>query len=140
MKDIQYIKKISQKGYDLKIMCAVYGSVLHDEMYIYMPKNVAFETLPDALRSRFGKPRKAMEILLVPGKNLANVSVDKILEAFKKQGFYLQLPPAKKENWLEEFRSAQSLPDQDDGGAISVDTAREDSNDTKPAGNGPVVD
>lgn len=107
--------------YDVKTMCAVYGSVRHDEMYIYMPKNIAFDTLPEALRSRFGKPRKAMEILLIPGKTLARVSADKILEDFARQGFYLQLPPAEKENWLEAFRMDQASDGQQDGCDTSDD-------------------
>lgn len=91
-----------------KTMCAVYGSQRHDEMYIYMPKHASFDSLPEALRVRFGKPRKAMEILLSPEKSLARVTGEKILKAFLKQGFYLQLPPAEKENWLRELQLAQN--------------------------------
>jgi uncharacterized protein YcgL (UPF0745 family) len=52
-----------------------------------------------------------MEILLIPGKSLAQVSVEKVLMNMMKQGFYLQMPPAEKENWLAEFRRAQQALD-----------------------------
>lgn len=92
-----------------KTMCAVYGSKRHDGMYVYLPKGVAFETLPETLRTHFGQPRKAMEILLIPGKALAQVSAEIVLKAMMQQGFYLQMPPAQKEDWLAEYRQAQRV-------------------------------
>jgi uncharacterized protein YcgL (UPF0745 family) len=104
-----------------KIMCAVYGSKRHEDMYVYLPKGASLESLPAALLKGFGQPRKAMEILLIPGKSLAQISVDLVLQDIARQGFYLQMPPAEKENWLAEYRLAQQ---QAQAGATASSSAQ----------------
>ena len=86
-----------------KVMCAVYGSKRYPEMYLYALKDKRVDSLPSELLQRFGPPRKIMEILLTPEKPLARVDASHVLESIAVRGFYLQMPPAEKENWFAEY-------------------------------------
>jgi hypothetical protein len=77
----------------MKKICAVYRSPNVDEMYLYIEKSKGLEPVPEALLARFGKPKMVMTLLVHAGQPLARVSVDTLLAALDKQGFYLQMPP-----------------------------------------------
>lgn len=79
----------------MKLICDIYKSPREDEMYLYVKKQEALERVPPALLDKFGKPRHVMTLLLVPGKKLARVDVERVIEQIESSGFYLQMPPVK---------------------------------------------
>ena len=87
-----------------KMMCVVYGSKRHSEMYLYLPKAVRLDSLPPELLARFGPPRRIMELLLTPNTVLARVDAQRVFASMDERGFYLQMPPAEKENWFADYR------------------------------------
>ena len=73
--------------------CWVYGSTRHQEMYLYLPVEEAFDQVPKALLERFGTPRFVMELQLFPELNLAREDTLLVMENLRTQGFHLQMPP-----------------------------------------------
>jgi uncharacterized protein YcgL (UPF0745 family) len=82
----------------------IYRSPKKAETYLYTPKKQLVEELPEALLAVFGTPELVMDILLTPEKKLARVDAVKVLDALEKQGFYLQMPPAKEDYLLDLYR------------------------------------
>ncbi|OMH36232.1 YcgL domain-containing protein [Motiliproteus sp. MSK22-1] len=89
----------------MKRICCIYKSAKKDEMYLYVDKREALSRVPEVLLSSFGKPVEVMTLLITPGKKLARVDADKVLEEIEKQGFYLQMPPAKEEYMLDLYKT-----------------------------------
>ncbi|WP_110685319.1 YcgL domain-containing protein [Salinicola aestuarinus] len=85
------------------LICDIVKSPRHDEMYLYLDKTQGMEPVPAALRERFGKPMAVMTLLLRPERPLARVDVAKVIESIRRQGFYLQMPPAKAPYLLDLF-------------------------------------
>ncbi|BFM15263.1 YcgL domain-containing protein [Maricurvus nonylphenolicus] len=77
----------------MKLLCDIYKSPKDNDMYLYVKKQEGLERVPEALIERFGKPTHVMTLVLTPGKKLARVSVEKLIEQLDQSGFYLQLPP-----------------------------------------------
>ncbi len=75
------------------MICQVYRSSRRDEMYLYLPADADPAKLPAALLKQFGRPEPAMRIHLAPDRRLARADVQQVLEAIRRQGFYLQMPP-----------------------------------------------
>lgn len=80
-------------------------------MYLYIPDVDDFSQVPDALMDMFGVPLLVMHIPAHSEKRLHAVSREDLLEAFERDGFYLQMPP-KQENWLAEHRVELGLTPQ----------------------------
>lgn len=70
-------------------------------MYLYVDKTEQLKRVPEPLLARFGTPKLVMEVLLLKSRPLANVDVEAVAEAIARQGFYLQLPPAKEDYLLD---------------------------------------
>jgi uncharacterized protein YcgL (UPF0745 family) len=73
--------------------CVVYRCGKQDEMYLYLRAGVKPDDLPTALLRRVGKLTQVMQLSLAPGRKLARVDVDKVLEKLHEPGYYLQMPP-----------------------------------------------
>jgi len=82
-------------------MCSIYKSSTKDLMYLYVDKTEQLKRVPEPLLARFGTPKLVMEVLLLKSRPLANVDVEAVAEAIARQGFYLQLPPAKEDYLLD---------------------------------------
>ena len=82
---------------DLKRFCSVFKSSKKKEMYLYVDRKQDLSELPDALLSVFGEPVHVLDMLLTPEKRLARVEANKVLEAIREKGFFLQMPPAQEE-------------------------------------------
>ncbi len=80
----------------MKRICTIYRSAKHDGMYLYVDKAEDTARVPEALLQRFGKPERAMTLLLQAGRKLARAKVEDVLQAIEDNGFYLQLPPQKE--------------------------------------------
>lgn len=85
----------------MKLICDIYKSPRDEEMYLYVNKTEALTRVPEALLEKFGKPRHIMTLLLEPGKKLARVEVERVMEQIESTGFYLQMPPVKDQEMSE---------------------------------------
>ncbi len=84
----------------MKLICDIYKSPREDEMYLYVKKADALTRVPEPLLERFGKPRHVMTMLLRPGKKLARMEAERVIEQLENSGYYLQLPPPKDPEML----------------------------------------
>ncbi len=75
------------------MFCVIYKSPRREQTYLYVEKKDDFSRVPDALLQGFGKPQLAMLLSLDGRKKLVNADLEKVKEALKTQGYYLQLPP-----------------------------------------------
>lgn len=75
------------------MFCVIYKSPRREQTYLYVEKKDDFSRVPDALLQGFGKPQLAMLLPLDGRKKLVNADLEKVKEALKTQGYYLQLPP-----------------------------------------------
>jgi uncharacterized protein YcgL (UPF0745 family) len=80
---------------DEKIMCSVYRSPKKEGMYIYVPKQDPFKSIPDALLNSFGTPGHVMDLLLTTDRTLARVDVRQVMQGLAENGYYLQMPPGE---------------------------------------------
>ncbi len=77
------------------LQCSVYRSSKKEGMYLYVPKEDPFESVPEDLLSRFGTPGHVMDLSLTSERKLARVNVRDVLNGLQEKGFYLQLPPSE---------------------------------------------
>lgn len=78
----------------MKLMVDIYRSTKKEGMYLYLKRGENMDTLPEELKTGFGKAEHAMTLLLTPDRKLARVKVETVVDAIEKSGFYLQLPPS----------------------------------------------
>jgi len=83
------------------MFCVIYRSPKRDQTYLYVEKRDDFSRVPEELMKGFGQPQLAMLLPLDGSKLLANVSLEKVKQALKEQGYYLQIPPPP-ENLLKQ--------------------------------------
>jgi len=86
-----------------KTVLAVYKSLRHDMMYLYLvalpesddeaTERADLSVIPAELLQRFGPPEFALSLELWPERKLAQADATTVLEAIAAQGFYLQMPP-----------------------------------------------
>ncbi|NIB44429.1 YcgL domain-containing protein [Pseudomaricurvus alkylphenolicus] len=79
----------------MKLVCDIYKSPREDEMYLYVKKADGLSQVPEALLEKFGKPGHVMTLILQPGKKLARVEAERVIEQLEEKGYYLQMPPLK---------------------------------------------
>lgn len=89
------------------ILCSIFKSVKKDGMYLYVPRKEQFAKVPTPLLEMFGRPAHVMDMLLQPGKKLANADLEKVMSEIREKGFYLQMPPANEQNLLDAHRASQ---------------------------------
>ncbi|MDX5626771.1 MULTISPECIES: YcgL domain-containing protein [unclassified Brenneria] len=75
------------------MFCVIYRSSKRDQTYLYVEKKDDFSRVPEELMKSFGKPHLAMLLPLDGSKKLVNADIEKVKQAIKEQGFYLQVPP-----------------------------------------------
>lgn len=75
------------------MFCVIYRSSKRDQTYLYVEKKDDFSRVPEELMNGFGQPKLAMIFPLDGSKKLANADFDKVKNALKDEGYYLQLPP-----------------------------------------------
>jgi uncharacterized protein YcgL (UPF0745 family) len=76
-----------------EIACWIYRSPRKDEMYLYIPAEDDFSTIPATLLKGFGTPEKVMQLTLSAAQKLAREDVTTVMENLLNQGFHLQMPP-----------------------------------------------
>ncbi|MGB2427612.1 MAG: YcgL domain-containing protein [Alteromonas sp.] len=92
----------------LSLLCSVYKTRKKDGMFLYIPEVDNFDAVPKVLMERFGQPQLVMHIPQKTTKTLHSVSKEALIDAFERDGFYLQMPP-QQENWLAEHRESLGL-------------------------------
>ena len=80
-----------------KRLISIYKSRRKNEMYLYLPRNESFESLPDALKQLFGQCEHVMDLLLTPERTLARADTETVISDLESKGYYLQMPPAEPE-------------------------------------------
>ncbi len=93
--------------------CAVYRSKKKDEHYLFVKNKDDFSEVPEAVLKVLGGLEFAMELELVPGKQLARVNSDDVIANLAKQGFHLQTPPPAHEA-IEELMTRIGREMQED--------------------------
>ncbi|KJG40438.1 hypothetical protein UA32_01295 [Photobacterium angustum] len=88
------------------MLCAIYKSLKKDNTYLYVNKKDDFSDVPEVLMNTFGKPQFVMVIKL-GGRKLALADVEKVKEALKTVGFYLQVPPPVT-NLLDQYKAEKA--------------------------------
>ncbi|AGP44804.1 YcgL domain-containing protein [Serratia plymuthica] len=86
------------------MLCVIYRSPKRDQTYLYVEKKDDFSRVPEDLMKSFGSPQLAMVISLEGREKLASADIEKVKEALKEEGFYLQFPPPV-ENLLNQHLS-----------------------------------
>ncbi|WP_346825301.1 YcgL domain-containing protein [Serratia inhibens] len=75
------------------MLCVIYRSPKRDQTYLYVEKKDDFSRVPEDLMKSFGTPQLAMVLSLEGREKLASADIEKVKEALKEEGFYLQFPP-----------------------------------------------
>ena len=89
------------------MLCAVYKTRKKVGTYLYVLRKDDFSDVPEALMSQFVKP-ELVTIISLDKREKMGVDKEKLVNALKEQGFYLQLPP-KEEDLLSQHRVALGL-------------------------------
>lgn len=84
-------------------ICSIFKSSRKDEMYLYVDKREQLVRVPEPLMEMFGRAVHVMDMPVMPGRKLARVDVDKVLDAIDEKGYYLQMPPQKEDYLLDLF-------------------------------------
>lgn len=90
------------------LICSVYKSSKRDGMYLYVDKVVGLTKVPAALLDIFGRPAHAMDMPLKAGRDLAQITGEKLREELATKGFYLQMPPQKEDYLLDLYNPDDS--------------------------------
>lgn len=79
-----------------RIVCDVFKTVSHEDMYLYVAQRDGLRRVPAELLERFGKPQKTLTFILQEGRSLARVAADTVMRNIDEQGYHLQLPPPRR--------------------------------------------
>lgn len=80
----------------------VYRSRRMPDTYIYIKQSASIEDLPEGLAQKFRNPEPFLEIELHAKRYLQQADPIKVMTAIETQGYYLQLPPAEKDDILAD--------------------------------------
>ncbi len=74
------------------LKCDIYRCNNKDGMYLYVEHESDLSHIPDLLKKKTGKLELAMTLDIALTTKLAQADAEKVLQALKDQGFYLQMP------------------------------------------------
>lgn len=83
----------------MKILCSIYRSSRKPGMYLYVPRDQGLAKVPSELKTLFGKPEHAMDMVLTEQRKLAKEDILQVLDNLQNQGYHLQMPP-QQEDWI----------------------------------------
>jgi len=84
---------------------SVFRSSKKPDTYLYVRRGHPWDDLPETLRTLFGKPVHAMDLVLTPERKLARVSAKQVLAGIADKGFCLQMPE-EQDMAIVEFKTA----------------------------------
>ena len=73
----------------------IYRSEKKADCYLFLNKPADKFDLPTVVQTIVGELHLVMELEITPETKLSLSNSSTVLEAFEKQGFYIQMPPAK---------------------------------------------
>lgn len=82
---------------------SVFRSSKKADTYLYVRRGQKWNELPEGLRSIFGQPAHAMDLLLTPQKQLSRTTGQEVLEALAEKDFFLQMPQ-EQETYIVDFK------------------------------------
>lgn len=85
----------------MKLLCEVFRSPRKEGMYLFVKREEGLERVPEALLSMFGDPESALVFALEPSRKLALADTVTVLAALESEGYYVQMPPGKRESASE---------------------------------------
>ncbi|PTA95656.1 hypothetical protein C9415_10440 [Kluyvera sp. Nf5] len=88
------------------MFCVIYRSSRREQTYLYVEKKDDFSRVPEELMKSFGQPQLAMLLPLDGRKKLASADLEKVKEALRTLGYYLQIPPPP-ENLLKQHLDSE---------------------------------
>lgn len=80
---------------DNGIICEIYRCGRRQEMYLYVDKGKGIDSLPQELLEGVGKLQSVMVLRLNKNRHLARADVNRVMQAIREHGFYLQMPPTE---------------------------------------------
>ena len=83
---------------------SVFRSSKKPDTYLYVRRGHPWDDLPETLRTLFGKPVHAMDLVLTPERKLARVSAKQVLAGIADKGFCLQMPE-EQDMAIVEFKT-----------------------------------
>ena len=91
----------------MKTVVSVYKTKRKEGLFLYIDKLQGIGVIPESLKQLMGNPEHVMDLLLTPERKLANAETSEVLSKIRRQGYYLQMPPAEqKDDYMV------SLPDE----------------------------
>lgn len=82
---------------------SVFRSNKKRDTYLFVRRGQKWDALPDSLRSIFGEPVHAMDLVLTPDRKLARTSGQQVLEALSEKDFFLQMPE-EQDGYVVDFK------------------------------------
>ena len=82
---------------------SVFRSSKKSDTYLYVRRGQKWDELPEALRSIFGQPVHAMDLLLTPDKQLARTTGKEVMAALVEKDFFLQMPE-EQDTYIVDFK------------------------------------
>lgn len=89
---------------NIREFVSVFRSSKKPDTYLYVRRGQTWEDLPEALRTLFGKPIHAMDLVLTPERKLARATAGQVLEAIRDKSFFLQMPE-EQDMAIVEFKN-----------------------------------
>jgi len=83
---------------------SVFRSSKKPDTYLYVRRGHPWDDLPETLRTLFGKPVHAMDLVLTPERKLARISAKQVLAGIADKGFCLQMPE-EQDMAIVEFKT-----------------------------------
>ena len=82
------------------IDCHIYRSKYKQGLYLYLSVKDNFDILPENLKGKLGTLEFTFSMTLDESRKLVRVDTKKALQQLKRDGFFLQMPPANT-NFLD---------------------------------------
>ena len=78
--------------------CWIYKGHICPDTYLFLAEEGATHVVPAQLLARLGHLQQVMTLELHNERRLARAEAKRVMAALESNGFYLQLPPAKRED------------------------------------------
>ncbi len=82
---------------------SVFRSSKKNDTYLFVRRGQEWDELPESLRSIFGQPVHAMDLILTPDRKLARTTGQQVLEALADKDFFLQMPE-EQDSYVVDFK------------------------------------
>lgn len=79
------------------INVSAYKSNKKDELYVFVDKNKGLDILPAEFLVMFGETQFVTEFELTPDRKLGRENPEKVYQALKSKGYFVQMPPNEVE-------------------------------------------